>query len=208
MPKKLDLANQTINNIKFISFSHVHKKQRIWNCVCYCGNSFKCIPSHVKNKNTKSCGCLSRSITIKRNKENRKWATTDKHSHAVWSAMHSRCYNKNNWRYPLYGGRGIIVCEAWKSFDNYYSYIKETLGEKPDKSYSIDRINNNGNYEPGNIRWASKTAQAKNKRGPKLDIEKAKEIKESNLSRKELATKYNVNQSQISRIINNKRWVE
>ena len=124
--------------------------------------------------------------------------------------MISRCYNKNNWRYKYYGARGIIVCESWKNFDNYYVWIKNNLGNKPDKSYSLDRINNDGNYEPGNLRWASKKTQSKNKRGPKLSIELAEEIRSfsSKLSRKELSNKYKVAESQISRILNNKRWVK
>lgn len=211
MPARINLTGQTINNIKFISFSHINKnKTRIWNCVCYCGNNFTCSPTNIKNKNTKSCGCLNKSNIIKRNKENKKWVNNDKHMHAIWRAMISRCYNKNNWRYKHYGARGIIVCESWKNFDNYYTWIKNNLGNKPDKSYSLDRVDNNGNYEPGNLRWASKKTQSKNKRGPKLSIELAEEIRSfsSKLSRKELSIKYNVAESQISRILNNKRWIK
>jgi hypothetical protein len=208
MPAKLNLEGKIINNIKFINFSHIKNKTRIWNCECYCGKKFQAPISRIKNKNTKSCGCLSKSILIKRNKENRKWKTSDKKMYAVWHAMINRCYNKDNWRYKYYGGRGILVCESWQNFDNYYNWIKNNLGDKSNKNDSIDRINNDGNYEPGNIRWATKKIQSKNKRGPKLTAKLAEEIRSSDLSRKEISKKYNVAESQISRIINNKRWIK
>jgi len=79
--------------------------------------------------------------------------------------MLARCYNPKSINYKYYGERGILVCEEWKDdFVSFYDYIQENLGQKPDPSYSLDRIDNDGNYEPGNIRWASKKQQCKNRR--------------------------------------------
>lgn len=75
--------------------------------------------------------------------------------------MLQRCYNPKNWKYPDYGARGIVVCERWK---NDFHAFAEDLGPKPSKDHSIDRIDNSGNYEPGNVRYATRSEQARNKR--------------------------------------------
>jgi hypothetical protein len=80
--------------------------------------------------------------------------------YATWCGMLRRCRNKNERAYRHYGGRGIIVCDRWLDFANFYA----DMGPKPSKDHSIDRINNDGNYEPGNCRWATWSQQAKNKR--------------------------------------------
>lgn len=83
------------------------------------------------------------------------------YEYQCWKRMKVRCYNKNFPKYPIYGGRGIRVCERWKN--NFEAFLDD-MGERPDSSYSLDRINVNGNYEPTNCRWASKTIQARNQR--------------------------------------------
>lgn len=78
----------------------------------------------------------------------------------VWTAMKDRCYNRNNRQYPDYGGRGIVVCDRWLS--SYHDFAAD-MGERP-QNHSIDRIDNDGNYEPGNCRWADKSTQQRNRR--------------------------------------------
>ena len=125
----------------------------------------------------------------------------------VWVSMTQRCINPNNINYHNYGGRGITVCDRWK---NLFPAFYKDMGVKPFSEAEIDRIDNNGNYEPSNCRWVTHAVNDRNRTTTKLTVGKVKEIKKLHKTReytqKELSEKYKVSESTIHVVVNNKTW--
>ena len=125
----------------------------------------------------------------------------------TWIGMKTRCSNKNHIAYKNYGGRGIKVCERWLKFENFL----EDMGERP-KGLTIDRENNDGNYEPGNCKWSTTKEQNRNGRRTKLNPLKAqvikKLLKESKLMVKEIAEIFHVTTAAIQDIKREKTWLK
>lgn len=141
---------------------------RMVECICDCRTIKTICLSALRNGNTKSCGCLNSELTMKRNIEKTIHGDTrnSKHSY-LWLCLKNikdRCYNSNHKSFKNYGGRGIKIYEPWiNNYIEFKEWILENLGERP-KGYSLDRINNNKNYEPGNLRWATSKEQNNNRR--------------------------------------------
>lgn len=124
-----------------------------WRCVCDCGKETMPLAGNVIRGLTKGCGCK----VLLGNHVHGKHGSREYRS---WNMMVQRCTNPKNLRYANYGGRGITVCDRWK---NSFAAFFEDMGERPANT-SIDRIYVEGNYEPGNCRWADPVTQANNKR--------------------------------------------
>jgi hypothetical protein len=132
------------------------KKLARWNCRCDCGQEKVLMGTDMRTDHTTSCGCFHKERLIA-------VATTHGLSktpmYRLWSSMITRCSNKRRRSYKDYGGRGISVCDRWK---NDFTLFLHDVGERPSPRHSLDRINNNGNYEPGNVRWSTAAVQARN----------------------------------------------
>ena len=140
-----------------------NKKKAKWICKCDCGNITSVYGYNLKNGNTKSCGCQYADRKGKKNPAYKQNAISRHMLSATWYNMNQRCFNPNATEYSSYGGRGITVCEEWKNdFWKFVDYATklENYGEE---GRTLDRINNNGNYEPGNIRWVTKEQQYQNR---------------------------------------------
>ena len=143
-------------------------KHRFFQCVCVCGNSCIVSMNHLKTGHTTSCGCKSKEgVRLRHGHARKNHLTTE---YRIWLNMKDRCSNPNTPSYKDYGGRGIYVCSEWAaSFEAFFA----SVGHRPSKALSLDRINNNGPYEPGNVRWATWREQRLNARKPSHSHSKA-----------------------------------
>jgi len=156
MRRMKDLTGQVFGKLTADSFSHKDSgNNAMWLWLCDCGKSKVIRGSEVARGQTKSCGCLVAENTVKRNTKHGMARTR---VYKVWISMKTRCYKKDDKYYHLYGGRGISICDRWLTFENFLS----DMGE-PKRGQSIERRNNNLNYNADNCKWASSKEQQQNK---------------------------------------------
>jgi hypothetical protein len=184
----IDRTGQTFGRLTVIGLAPKSASGHTrWHCCCECGEECTVLSTGLVSGNSASCGCLQREATASSN------ATRIKHGHTrghktspewrSWKSMLDRCSLPSMPNYPLYGGRGITVCEQWRGKDGFSQFYSD-LGKRP-KGCSLDRIDSDGNYEPGNVRWATAKEQSNNRRALTADA-KERQIKVLNDGRKRM----------------------
>lgn len=162
--KKYNLSGRSFGYL-YVTDTFVSKnEQRYWLCKCKCGNE-KYIPArNLICGKTKSCGCYAIEQRKKRNKENNpnfRHGKSNDRLYIIYNNMKQRCYNKKTEEYYLYGGKGIIVCDLWLGKDGFKHFYDWSLKNGYSDNLTIDRIDHNGNYDPNNCQWLTKSDNSK-----------------------------------------------
>lgn len=147
-----DLSGRRFSRLVVLGSAERVGRYNRWQCRCDCGRQTIVRTASLNNGSTQSCGCL-------KGRSNRTHGRCHTREYAAWLNMRQRCTNSNRPDWMHYGERGITICPAWDSFEQFYA----DMGNAP-LGHSLDRIDVNGNYEPGNCRWATHTEQMRNTR--------------------------------------------
>ena len=181
------------------------KTSAYWQCQCDCGGKTETSGNHLRSGHSTSCGCIAF--------EKMKAATTT-HGftkmpiYKVWKEMRARCNRQSHARFHSYGGRGIFVCDTWNM--SFEEFLKDVGGDYK-SNLQLDRIDNNGNYEPGNTRWVDAKTNVRNSRTIKIDAEDAGAIKSMLIfgaKQKEIARNFGVSAGIVASINCKKTWTD
>lgn len=160
MGKRIDITGQRFGRLVAVSkapSSQGRNPLTHWNCICDCGEARVVGTMNLVRGRAKSCGCLQKEVVSENSTTH---GMSRSGTYRSWNAMWGRCTRVGNPSFANYGGRGVTVCDRWKSFESFFS----DMGARPE-GMTLDRFPNaDGNYEPGNCRWATKAEQDNNKR--------------------------------------------
>ena len=167
----LDLKGQVFTYLTVVEFVGRRGNSSYYRCNCRCGSATEVSRSSLVGGQSKSCGCfraermqgLMRTHGMAGHKRDK--STKKSPEYKTWDGIKERCLNKNGNGYENYGARGISMAPEWRdSFEAFFAHI----GPRPSPKHSIDRVDNTGDYEPGNVRWATSVQQNRNKRSNRL----------------------------------------
>ncbi len=172
-------------------------------CRCQCGGTANIIGPSIAGGKTRSCGCIRREVSRASRVALTTHGMVNTPTWLSWRSMWTRCGNPNATDYELYGGRGVSVCQQWESFETFY----RDMGARP-PGKSLDRVDTNGNYSPGNCRWVTPAEQCQNRRNNKLCWDSVREIRSSHATPSQLSGMLGVSTSLIRQVRRNKVWVD
>lgn len=205
--KAIDLTGKRFGRLVAIDSTSVQEANRrriFWRCRCDCDNFVTTSAAALTTGETKSCGCLRAEGPRRKHGAALKSGKTPEYR--VWMSMKNRCLNENDDDFPLYGGRGITVCEQWiNSFKQFLS----DMGQRPSLGHSIDRIDNAGNYEPNNCRWGTHYQQAQNRSSTILDTEDVRRVfrlRAQGLVLTTIASTVGISLSHVAQILSGHCW--
>lgn len=156
-----DIAGQHFGRLIVLGPTQYRHHKLMWLCSCSCGNMTEVAASDLCTRNTKSCGCLNAEKILSRKKSDK---ITEHPLYRTWSNIKTRCMNSRNQAYHRYGECGIDICDEWKdSFLIFCEYVSKLENYRA-KGFSLDRIDNEQGYQPGNLKWSTAIEQARNRR--------------------------------------------
>jgi hypothetical protein len=159
MGYRLDNTGQRFGRLTALAFLRATPQgDSLWLCQCDCGNTTHVRAGALRSGHIRSCGCLKIEMVRLSHLSHGQAGTK---LYKVWSEMKRRCFNPHDTGYDFYGGRGITVSESWQQFQPFYDWA---MASGYREGLTIDRIDNDGNYEPGNCRWIPMAAQQRNSR--------------------------------------------
>lgn len=194
--KNNNLINKKFNKLLVIDKAFTKNREVYWKCICECGNTIYVSTANLNSNRVKSCGCLKLERLLERSTTHNKSKTRIYH---IWKSMRQRCYNENDYSYKNYGGREIKVCDEW--YNDFTAFYNWSIEHNYQENLTIDRIDNNGNYEPENCRWVSKLIQSNNTRFNKYIT-----INNETKSLADWCRYYNLNYNSVEQRINRYHW--